>query len=165
MKKEFINYEQSLKLKKLGFEEPCLAFWDAYNGDSHLFLTPRTKYHWIVRIFKPVLDITTYSQGLIEYEEGDNAVLAPLHQQAFEWFREKHKLHSSIYFQKLKEGDDDDDIELYQFMINEQWVNGKDWGDYKYGFKHHSVGYNYDSHEKAKFECLKKLIEIVENKE
>jgi hypothetical protein len=29
MKNEFIPYEQALELKKLGFDEPCLAF---YNG-------------------------------------------------------------------------------------------------------------------------------------
>ena len=86
---------------------------------------------------------------------------APTYQQAFKWFREKYKLHSSVDFQKLKENDTDDDVELYEFRINEQWQIGKEWYDYKYGFKHHTFSYNHTSYEEAELECLKKLIEIV----
>ena len=28
MSKEFVNYEQSLELKELGFDEPCLMYYD-----------------------------------------------------------------------------------------------------------------------------------------
>lgn len=94
---DFIPYEQSLFLKELGFDEPCLAFWDAYNGDSHLFFEQRTTYHWILRLFnkkpKPVLEITQYE---LEYLEGDLAVLAPTFRQASKFFRDKFKLNSWV---------------------------------------------------------------------
>ena len=28
MKREFVPYEQALELKELGFDEPCLSFYD-----------------------------------------------------------------------------------------------------------------------------------------
>lgn len=60
MEKEFIPYEQALLLKELGFDEPCLAF---YNGSF--------------------LDSTQY-----DFDEGTSKDIgmctkAPLYQQAF----------------------------------------------------------------------------------
>lgn len=88
--KDFVPYKESLDLKELGFDKPCFGFWDGYNGSSHLFFKPRVKYHWLVKLFTPQPDITSYSQGLLEYKEGDNAVLAPTFSQAFRFFREKY---------------------------------------------------------------------------
>ncbi len=61
---EFIPYEQSLELKELGFDEPCL---DGYGIHGDL---------WMKRLSKQ--------------SEVDGTCLAPLYQQAFRWFREKH---------------------------------------------------------------------------
>jgi hypothetical protein len=69
MNKEFIPYEQALALKELGFDEPCLGYYN-YNG-THFF------------DYKPKTD-------------DKNLTKAPLYQQAFRWFREKYNIDSMI---------------------------------------------------------------------
>ena len=140
MNKEFTPYKEALALKELGLDKGCFSIFNT-----------QTKEVCII--------------GEIEFEDYLNSehLYAPTYSQAFRWFREKHKLHSSIDFQKLKESDLDEDIELYEFKINEQWSIGKDWSDYTYGFKHHSVGFNHQSYEEAEIACLRKLIEIAKS--
>ena len=75
MKKEFVTYEQALALNELGFDEPCLVF---YNGKF--------------------LDSTDYN-----FDDGTSKDIglctkAPLKQQVFRWFREKYKLVHEIQF-------------------------------------------------------------------
>jgi hypothetical protein len=63
MNKEFVTYEQALALKELGFKEDCLASY--YHAGKRL--------------------------GIGEYiNHGNYTILAPLKQQVFRWFREKH---------------------------------------------------------------------------
>jgi len=67
MNKEFIQYEQALELKELGFDEPnyFLKWYD--------------------------------SKGDIREGLGLGEVKAPLYQQAFRWFREKYGLAHNIH--------------------------------------------------------------------
>ena len=65
MKKEFVNYEQALALKELGFDRNCMGWYD--NEYSALNVGE-------------------------SWRKGRNSVEAPLYQQAFRWFREKYKL-------------------------------------------------------------------------
>lgn len=69
MEKEFIPYEESLALKKLGFDEPCFGMYGQSNQDLY----------------------TVYKK---EFDAVDilHFIKAPLYQQAFKWFREKYKL-------------------------------------------------------------------------
>jgi hypothetical protein len=63
LQKEFIPYELALRMKELGFDEPCLAYHNQ-NG----------------------IIIEEISSAL-----GNNKIyLAPTFSQAFRWFREKH---------------------------------------------------------------------------
>lgn len=139
MNKEFVTYEQASALKELGFNEPCFAIHSFVDGELNFMY---------VNSFHSNDDVNELSAA------------APTYSQAFRFFREKYKLHSSVYFQKLKESDIDEDIELYEFIINEQWQIGKEWYDYSYGFKHHSVSFNYISYEEAESACLDRLIKI-----
>jgi len=75
MNKEFIPYEQSVALKELGFDEPCLKYW---NGIGKYF-DQKDWFDW------------NQSKPLSEY-----FVSVPLYQQAFRWFREVYGLHSNI---------------------------------------------------------------------
>ncbi len=77
MEKEFIPYEQVLALKELGFDEPCIAF---YNGR---FLDYKIQGGDICSPY-----LSTENRG-----ECPNA---PLYQQAFRFFREKYKLDSMV---------------------------------------------------------------------
>jgi hypothetical protein len=67
MNKEFIPYEQALELKELGFDEPCLTF---YNGKF--------------------LESTDYDFDNGTSKDIGLCIVAPLYQQAFRWLREKH---------------------------------------------------------------------------
>ena len=105
MNSEFIPYEQALALKELGFDEPCLMYYD---------------YSWRL-----------VESGVYKYK-------APLYQQAFRWFREKHNVFSSVnvnYCYKIYNND-----ELFE-ESNE-----------------------HNNYEEAELACLKKLIEIVKVK-
>ena len=103
MNKEFIPYEQALELKELGFDELCLFY---YTDNEALRI-----YH--------------------QSEIYDDLVGAPLYQQAFRWFREKHNMH--FWAQQFTDG---------------TWRTTYDWG-------------LFNTYEEAELACLKKLIEIV----
>lgn len=64
MEKEFVPYDSALRLKNLGFDEPCFGFYYDDGGE---------------------LQIKEGNHFLIGY------LNAPLYQQAFRWFREKLK--------------------------------------------------------------------------
>ena len=74
---EFVPYQQSLELKEIGFDEPCLA---KYNRESNFVLDNSSLF---CRNKHPLLDKL-------------NQVSTPFYQQAFKWFRNKYKLFSSI---------------------------------------------------------------------
>ena len=60
MKKEFIPYEQALKLKELGFDEPCFGYWNIDPGLPTKYLNPRCepfKHEWC-------LPAPTFSQAV-----------------------------------------------------------------------------------------------------
>jgi hypothetical protein len=67
--KDFVEYQEALELKQLGFNEPCLAF---YNGKF--------------------LDSTQYDFDNCSMKDIGQCLLAPTYSQAFRWFREKHNL-------------------------------------------------------------------------
>jgi hypothetical protein len=70
MEKEFVPYELALRLKALGFDEPCFGLY-----------APPSK------------TVFLHHYGLLRAKE---QILAPLYQQAFRWFREKYDLGHMI---------------------------------------------------------------------
>jgi hypothetical protein len=71
MEKEFVPYQQALALKELGFDEPCLKYW---NGIGEYF-DQKDWFNW---------------------NQSEKFVSIPLYQQAFRWFREKYGLKHDI---------------------------------------------------------------------
>ena len=110
MKNEFIPYEQALALKELGFDEPCFGWFD-------------TGY----------LRVGCFES---EYVQGLGDLPAPLYQQAFRWFREKHGLN---HFVEL-------DVDYGPSYYNAYVLC--------------SLVYHGDNYEEAELACLKKLIEL-----
>jgi hypothetical protein len=78
MEKEVLPYDRALKLKDLGFCEPCFGYHYTLNGKDWKF-TDTHKYHEIDDILVIGSKFT---------------LLAPTFQQAFRWFRKKHGLDS-----------------------------------------------------------------------
>ena len=141
MEKLFVPYAQSLQLKELGFDEPCLAF---YNGK---FLDLGV-WDWEYPVGEKRKDIGECPQ-------------APTFSQAFRWFREKYELRNSItdFIDDTTGIDWDYAIAIIGTDLDEK-------GNYK-----PLVDYSIDdetrkfkTYEEAELACLDKLIEIVKNK-
>jgi hypothetical protein len=67
MNKEFVPYEPSLRLKALGFDEPCFATWSGETLDMSL-----------------------------QVPSDDYFTKAPTFSQAFRFFREKYEIYYTI---------------------------------------------------------------------
>lgn len=119
MEKEFISYDLALALKELGFDEPCFMIY--YDGTNEL----RGSSHFL------------YSRD----------IKAPLYQQAFRWFREKHSLYSHV-----RESYAFDNTLEFVTQINGSYVN--------HGIADKPIN-RFETYEEAELECLKKLIEIL----
>ena len=77
---------------------------------------------------------------------------APLYQQAFRWFREKYNFVGTI----LGDGFNGELKGYYYSITEEGWINYyESIDDSKW----------YDTYEEAELACLRKLIEIIKNKE
>lgn len=110
MNKEFLPYQESLELKKLGFDEDCFKYClmgvgviGQHKESSYLILPVRNSQ----------LGITGYTQ--------------PLFQQALRWFREKYGLYHSIGLDNSLETDINCD---YQIINHSQSIS-----EYKSNFK------------------------------
>jgi hypothetical protein len=68
MEKHFVTYEQSLALKELGFDEPCMGKYDTKQSDE-----------WVINIYSGHLNT--------QFGDKNNACIAPLRSQVFEFFR------------------------------------------------------------------------------
>lgn len=137
MEKEFIPFEQALALKELGFDEPCLSSW-TYKTKERI----PTLYGCGALLFD--------TDGLITNQTEDIICSAPLYQQAFRWFREKHYLYAIII----------PTITMHWTFKTTIVVEGiVEVPPYN-----HVQAIDYNTYEEAELECLKKLIEIVKNK-
>ena len=76
MEKHFATYNQSLALKELGFDMPCMGKYDTKQGDE-----------WLINIYSGHLNT--------QFGDKNNACIGPLRSQVFEWARKKHKIHCS----------------------------------------------------------------------
>jgi len=127
MNREFIPYEQALALKELGFDEPCFGYYLA----STLFI----------------------SNDIVYNSTNIPVIKAPLYQQAFRWFREKHGIcswierlyteYSVAYYKTNEEYKKDASSKMHNLIISLK---------------------EYSTYEEAELACLKKLIEIVKVK-
>lgn len=129
MEIEFVPYNESLELKELGFDEPCLSIYDK-DGKLQRSL-----------IEYPIINSKNgfYSKWSI--------ITAPLFQQAFKWFREKHGLEGVVQRSQ--------DFVWYKWKISQYNEDSK---------KYVADWYEYEAYEEAELACLRKLIEIVKNK-
>ena len=143
MNKEFVTYNQSLALKELGFDEKCLAYW--FNE------TPLNPEGQCLVYYRKPYDNVGITNGIIR-EYG----WAPLYQQAFRWFREKHNLCGEVYTVNMGAID-------YTFQIRDLYSE-----DIKHNnFEAYTGGYvgTFLTYEESESACLDKLIEIVKNKQ
>jgi hypothetical protein len=148
MEKEFTPYEEALALKELGFDEPC--FGNYYKYLEHEFNDPRSSTTFTFNEDNPIRLSTSF-------EHKDHALFlcaAPLYQQAFRWFREKHNLHSS--FTRYRKSIVALHPAIYPSLYEVDIIDDKN-------NRNITVG-EFNIYEEAELACLRKLIEIVKNK-
>ena len=75
LEKDFLEYQEALELKQLGFDENC--FYVKIISNPEFVYTPS--------------DYDDYP------EQKEKEVLIPTYSQAFRWFRENHKLIAGIF--------------------------------------------------------------------
>ncbi len=120
MNKEFVTYEQALALKELGFDEESFGHYRTY-GKNLFYATPIAR----------------------NLPARYRVINAPLYQQAFRWFREKHGLIYSIGHMGHSN--------TWAYEIINISMPGPNYG----------YAQTYEEAEQA---CLEKLIEIVKEK-
>ena len=131
MKNEFIPYESALELKDLDFDEPCFAHFVKHYDE-----------------IKCILNSDDFDEWWTNNSDNLN-VKAPLYQQAFRWFRDKHNIDAWVQpFMMEKHGTPFLPDESYGYWIFKDGVLVTDEVDFL-------------NPEEAELACLKKLIEIV----
>jgi len=140
MEKYFVSYTQSLALKELGFNEDCFAYFNSKG------------------------DLSTHSDEYEVYLINNDkwisaACSAPLKQQVFKWFRDKHKLYTEINLDSYKEP--------YSLKVTIKKMDAtntyveKELLPYANGIG----GIDNDKYEEAESACIDKLIEVIKEKE
>lgn len=150
MNKDFVPHEEALALKELGFDEECFAGYFNYVSDNPeratQLLAPKDSIFGENYMFKNSVDfIKMPSMAINHHPIVNKNCAAPLYQQAFRWFREKHSLIG------LVEGGYDKGKNIFTYVI---WDDFKDEVCEKY----------FSSYEEAELVCLKKLTKIVKSK-
>lgn len=125
MKKQFVPYSLALKLKELSFDEECFGYWES---PMDLEYNPLNNPE----------DFNAFNQKECAIYAG--GILAPLYQQAFDWFRLRFNLDS--YIKSVG-------IYGYYFYI----------GETEFGDVLENCGWHY---EVARLKCIEQLIKIAE---
>jgi hypothetical protein len=134
MKEYFVNYNQALALKELGFDEPC---WCYFVNDV-----------FFDSMFPKDYDYFEHMNKKMEY------TLAPLKSQVFKWFRNDHKLESNIIFHECYYEHGDKNV--YE-------VNIESSVDYNVQL-HITPIEGFKNYEEAESVCIDNLIELIKNK-
>ena len=141
LQKDFVPYNFALRMKALGFDEPCLA-----------------KYITSDLVVKGCYKDSHILHALFEENEICEAhILVPTFSQAFRWFREKYDWQHSI----------EPTADQHRFEVGyNYWVwNSKTGEEYHTMPKNRPTGdWEYETYEEAEQDCLVKLIDIIENK-
>lgn len=132
MQELFVSYEQALKLRSLGFDEECLARycvvteWEKPTGEVRLQISS---------------DCPNNHKTLFK---------APLYQQVFDWFREKHNFYVNIFNDPINSMN----FRFYYSITESGYLNYYESCDDEIYF---------ETVIEARQAALNKLIEIVEN--
>jgi hypothetical protein len=130
LKKEFVPYEFALRMKALGFDEPCFGF------------------------HSPIHDLMICNTKSVNEVAGE--CLAPTFSQAFRWFREKYNLRGFIGFRP--------NVKMFDYHIYDMSLSGLEYTKQR-TMEEFNKDPKVGTYEEAELACLKKLIEIVEQKE
>ena len=135
MEKEFVSYDRALRLKALGFNETCISFYS--KGGKHNY------------------DVQSPCTNIGSWNDQEYYCSAPTFSQAFEWMREKYGLHQSIIKYSGSK--------IYWCQI--EMISDKKDRSGEYEVIYATSLSTFTKYRDAEIACLKKLLEIVEQKE
>lgn len=134
MKNEFVSYEAAMRLKKLGFDEPCFGKYDGKGKN-------------IGKIWYEMPN-----QGQETIPVGD--VLAPTFSQAFGWLRENHRMFHEVFIDTEPSLDAPTKLEfayLILHMIRHESM-----------YTDRVKRKRFDTYEDAQSACLDRILEVLE---
>ena len=142
MEKEFVPYELAVKLKELGFDEPCFGWYE--NNE-------------LVTLLECI-----YPEDRLEFikvGEISKRISAPTYSQAFRWFRKKYQIFPEVLTDCTTEP-------KFVYTYNTFYGNPKDLTEQEWGWENNIGQYSeiYRTYEEAELACLDKILEIVETK-
>jgi hypothetical protein len=142
MNKDFVEYEEALELKQLGFDEPCFGYY--VDGELRGIDLGMEELGGV----KPYYQ--RFGFHVLNNHDIDNpnkvVVTAPTYSQAFRWFREKYGYHFQPFV---------DDNQTFGYLITYFTDEGRIDKPIKRGFK---------TPEEDELVCLRQLIEILKEK-
>ena len=134
MEKEFCTYNQALRLKALGFDEPCFGFHSKIHG---------------------LMMVKTSGSSSLYKDAGE--CLAPTYSQAFRWLRNEYLLNgvpdnwkNQWCFEIVK-------------LLDSKYLGNKKHHEWAINSRE-DYNKLYSTYEEAELACLEKLLEIVESK-
>ena len=132
--KDFVPYNEALKLKQLGFDNPCFGRIYADGG----------------------IELLSYFYKNSDQIGEGTSCSAPLYQQVFRWFREKFNWQASIESTK--------DQHSHKLGYNYWIWNSKTGLEYHtMPMNCPSGDWEFKTYKEAEIACLLKLIEIIKN--
>jgi hypothetical protein len=136
IKNEFVPYKESLELKKLGFNEACIAIYlkdGGLNGFERSEVLVSDK-------FKISLECCVYYVNDTDIkDEFSNLVAAPLFSTVFEWFRKNYLIDNTIVCKNNGE---------YSIIIIKRGKEIK-------------IKKNYTDYNNARIDCLRELLKQI----
>lgn len=145
MENEFIPYEESLELKKLGFNESCLAYYNErcklFLINTSSFITKNDYIHWKCRLYN-IFNRTAKSK----------LCTAPTFPAVFKWIRKVYGIQcfpDYIYYDEFHYG--------YRW-VKKDGSYGEWWYDAELANTDEEV---YHSPEIVQIEFLKELIKMI----
>ncbi len=145
MKNEFVTYTIALRIKELGFDEKCFAFFQKENLED----TPCGVY-----------DEYEYSgtgfSTCRNSEIPEHYTAAPTPTQVFRWFREKYKIFAEILT-------DCTTYPKFCYTHTRFFGNPKDLSSEEWGWENNIGKYSllYQTYEEAELVCIEKILEII----
>jgi hypothetical protein len=143
MEKEFVPYELAVKLKELGFDEPCFGYY--VDGELRGINLGIEELGGIEPYYQR-FGFHTLSNHNID-NPNKIVVTAPTYSQALRWFREKYNIHSFI----IPLIDEVGFVYKYQARVHTKESAVEIIGE-------------FETYEEAEIACLENLIELVESK-
>jgi len=137
MEEHFVNYNQALALKELGFDEPCFG---AYRSHSH---------------FIGHLDIQYCTTNNLKQYEWLLHTLAPLKSQVFKWFRDEYNIQGYIYPLTVQGYKNGRIFTNYIYTIKDL---------YNDIIESNPVNEEFENYEEAESACIDRLISILKEK-